>query len=94
MAGGSALHYTLKWGHKASKYRSAHTCDLPLLLGDEDTWRDSVLLEGQMWTDVRRDRKAMQAIWTQFAKTGAVANSVLGRAPFLKVEKVNPGDRP
>lgn len=93
-AGGSALHYTLKWGHKDSKYRSAHTCDLPLLLGDEDTWRDSVLLEGQMWTDVRRDRKAMQAIWTQFAKTGAVANSVLGRAPFLKVEKVNPGDRP
>lgn len=47
-----------------------------------------------MWTDVRGDRKAMQAIWTQFAKTGAVANSVLGRAPFLKVEKVNPGDRP
>lgn len=87
-AGGSALHYTLKKGAKDSKYRSAHTCDLPLLLGDEDTWRDSILLEGQMWTDVRRDRKAAQAIWTQFAKTGSVADSVLGRAPFLKVDKV------
>ena len=87
-AGGSALHYTLKWGHKDSKYRSAHTCDLPLLLGDEDTWRDSVLLEGQMWTVVRRDRKAMHAIWTQFAKTGSVAQALLRRADFLKVEKV------
>lgn len=87
-AGGNALHYTLKWGSKDSKYRSAHTCDLPLLLGDESTWRDSILLEGQMWIDVRRDRKAMQAIWTQFAKTGAVAQSILDRAKFLTVEKV------
>ena len=87
-AGGTALHYTLKWGSKDSKYRSAHTCDLPLLLGDESAWRDSILLEGQMWTDVRRDRKAMHAIWTQFAKTGSVAQALLRRADFLKVEKV------
>ena len=41
-----------------------------------------------MWTDVRRDRKAMQAIWTQFAKTGSVAQSVLRRAGFLNVTTV------
>ena len=65
-----------------------NTCDLPLLLGDAETWRDSVLLEGKSWLDVAKDRRAMQAIWTQFAKTGAVAESVLRTADFLKVEKV------
>ena len=87
-AGGKALHYTLTWGAKRSKYRSAHTCDLPLLFGDESEWRDSILLEGQMWTDVRRDRKSMQAMWTQFAKTGGIAQVLLDAAPFLTVEKV------
>ena len=88
-AGGTAMHYVLQWGDKNNRYRSAHTCDLPLLLGDENTWRDSILLEGTMWTDVHRDRKAMQAIWTQFAKTGSVAESVAGRADFLKIKKVS-----
>ena len=87
-AGGSALHYTLDWGARDNPYRSAHTCDLPLLLGDAETWRDSVLLEGKSWLDVAKDRRAMQAIWTQFAKTGAVAESVLRTADFLKVDKV------
>ncbi len=87
-AGGSALHYMLTWGATSAPYRSAHTCDLPLLLGDENAWRDSVLIEGQMWTDVRRDRRAMQAVWTQFAKTGGVAKSVLECADFLKVRTV------
>lgn len=87
-AGGKALHYTLTWGAKRRKYRSAHTCDLPLLFGDESAWRDSILLEGQMWTDVRRDRKSMQAMWTQFAKTGGLAQVLLDAAPFLTVEKI------
>lgn len=87
--GGRALHYTLDWGAADSRYRSAHTCDLPLLLGDRESWRDSVLIEGRDWADVAADRRAAQAVWASFAKTGDVAGTAADDASsFLAITDV------
>ncbi len=40
-AGGRAYTYKIHWGSKTNQLGATHAIDLPLLFGDEETWRDA-----------------------------------------------------
>lgn len=66
-AGGTAYSYVLSWAAPGNVYGAAHTVDLPLLFGDEQTWSGAGLLEGASWEDVNVPGKALRALWARFA---------------------------
>lgn len=66
-AGGTAYSYVLSWAAPGNVYGAAHTVDLPLLFGDEQTWSGAGLLAGAGWEDVNVPGKAMRALWARFA---------------------------
>ncbi|WP_400160003.1 carboxylesterase family protein [Arthrobacter sp. BPSS-3] len=66
-AGGRAHRYLLSWHAPGNIYGAAHTVDLPLLFGDEQTWAGVGLLAGVSWEDVNVPGKAMRALWARFA---------------------------
>ncbi|WP_333782872.1 carboxylesterase family protein [Arthrobacter sp. H14] len=60
--GGSAHRYTITWSAPGNRFGSPHTIDLPLLLGDEDVWRDAPLLGGATWKQVDEAGKAVRSV--------------------------------
>lgn len=71
--GGQIATYRLLWGAPDSKYRAAHTLDIPLLLGSEPWWEANQLIAGA--TDLAESGGRIRQIWADFARTGQ-ANSV------------------
>ena len=66
-SGGTAYRYLLSWAAPGNQYGAAHTVDLPLLFGDEQTWAGAGLLEGASWEDINGPGKALRALWARFA---------------------------
>lgn len=66
-AGGTAFRYLLTWHAPGNIYGAAHTVDLPLLFGNEQTWSGAGLLAGASWEDVNAPGKALRALWARFA---------------------------
>ena len=66
-AGGTAYRYLLTWHAPGNIYGAAHTVDLPLLFGDQQTWAGAGLLAGASWEDVNAPGKALRALWARFA---------------------------
>jgi para-nitrobenzyl esterase len=66
-AGGTAYSYVLTWGAPGNFYRAAHTVDLPLLFGDQQTWEGAGLLEGATWEEINARGRALRAVWARFA---------------------------
>lgn len=66
-AGGTAHRYLLTWHAPGNVYGAAHTVDLPLLFGDEQTWAGAGLLAGASWEDINAPGKALRALWARFA---------------------------
>jgi len=66
-AGGTAYRYLLTWHAPGNIYGAAHTVDLPLLFGDQQTWAGAGLLAGASWEDVNPPGQALRALWARFA---------------------------
>ncbi len=67
-AGGRAGEYVLSWSAPGNPLGAAHTVDLPLLFGDETTWRDAGLVAGSAWSATDRDGRLLREVWGRFAK--------------------------
>ncbi len=70
--GGRIATYRLTWGPKGSKYRAAHTLDIPLLLGSPTWWARNQLIAGA--SDLCESGRRMRQIWGDFARTGTAAS--------------------
>ncbi|MFD1712903.1 carboxylesterase family protein [Amnibacterium flavum] len=77
-AGGRAHSYVLSWSAPGNPYGSAHTIDLPMLFGDEATWKPASLLKGASWDDIRTSGEQVRRVWADFAR-GELGES--GRIP-------------
>ncbi|MCS5722941.1 carboxylesterase family protein [Herbiconiux sp. CPCC 203407] len=78
-AGGSARHYVIDWAAPGNPYGSAHTIDLPLLFGDEATWRRAALVAGASWPELHAQGRRVRALWAAFARGDALPRR--GRLP-------------
>ncbi|WP_448852099.1 carboxylesterase family protein [Corynebacterium sp. 335C] len=104
--GGRGATYRLDWGPAGSLVRSAHIIDIPLLLGDEDSWSGSSLIEGLDWAVVDADGRRMRAAWAEFARDGRLSDAGIGSSnppavglkgsePFIRFREFGPaGTRP
>ena len=70
--GGKVATYLLTWGPKGSKYRAAHTLDIPLLLGTPQWWARNQLIAGMSDEQLATDGRRMREIWGRFARSGQV----------------------
>jgi para-nitrobenzyl esterase len=71
-AGGRAYTYKIHWGSKTNQLGATHAIDLPLLFGDEETWRDADLVAGLGWPEIRASASKVRALWSLFARTGSL----------------------
>lgn len=71
-AGGRAFSYRLRWGSAKNPYASAHTSDLPLLLGSRAAWADAQLVADESWDDIEQKGRVLRRLWSGFARTGMV----------------------
>lgn len=67
--GGNIYQYNISWGAK-NGFGATHTIDIPLLFGDENTWKAAQLLKGIPWEKQYKDGKQLRQIWGQFARNG------------------------
>lgn len=74
-AGGTAHTYVLTWAAPGNPYGAAHTIDLPLLFGDEDTWAGTGLLAGAAWADVQDHGRRLRRLWADFARGERLADT-------------------
>lgn len=70
--GGRAYTYKIHWGSKTNRLGATHAIDLPLLFGDEDTWRDADLVSGLSWPEINANARKVRALWSLFARTGSL----------------------
>lgn len=99
--GGHGTMYKLDWGPAGSVMRSAHIVDIPLLLGDEDSYAGSPLVEGLDWAVVDADGRRLRAAWAEFARDGRLGYAGIGSSdpeavglkrtePFIRFTEFGP----
>nr|WP_246308764.1 carboxylesterase family protein [Kineosphaera limosa] len=74
-AGGNAWSYLITWAAPGNPFGAAHTIDLPLLFGDEATWRDATLVAGATWEELQAAARPVRALWADFARGTTPADS-------------------
>lgn len=67
-AGGRAHRYVISWSAPGNPWGAAHTVDLPLLFGDEQTWERAELVDGASWGQIQSAGRAVRAVWGAFAR--------------------------
>ncbi|MGX5715750.1 carboxylesterase family protein [Arthrobacter sp. MAHUQ-56] len=67
-AGGRAHRYVMGWHAPGNIFGAAHTIDLPLLLGNRQTWDGVGLIAGARWEDVEAAGRELRALWAGFAR--------------------------
>ncbi|PWB98529.1 carboxylesterase family protein [Salinibacterium hongtaonis] len=67
LAGGTIHSYAISWSAPGNQYGSAHTIDLPLLFGDEQSWKAATLLTGATWPEIDAHARTVRALWSSFA---------------------------
>ncbi|NUP58480.1 MAG: carboxylesterase/lipase family protein [Pseudarthrobacter sp.] len=67
-AGGRAHRYLLHWHAPGNIFGAAHTIDLPLLLGNRNTWDGVGLIAGAGWEEVDGVGRRVRALWAGFAR--------------------------
>jgi para-nitrobenzyl esterase len=78
-AGGTAHTYVISWAAPGNRFGAAHTIDLPLLFGDEQTWANTGLLAGAAWEDLDARGREVRRLWADFARGEPLGDS--GRIP-------------
>ena len=74
-AGGKAYGYILSWGAPGNYYRAAHTVDLPLLFGNQQTWAAAGLLKGATWDEINTVGRELRSLWAGFARGDGLAEA-------------------
>ncbi|MBK7722144.1 MAG: carboxylesterase/lipase family protein [Austwickia sp.] len=67
-AGGRAYRYVISWAAPGNEFGAAHTIDLPLLFGDESTWREAELVAGATWSEIEAQGRRVRGVWADFAR--------------------------
>ena len=78
-AGGTAYTYVISWAAPGNRFGAAHTIDLPLLFGDEQTWASTGLVAGAAWEDLDAQGREVRRLWADFARGESLGSS--GRIP-------------
>ncbi|WP_050897039.1 carboxylesterase family protein [Patulibacter medicamentivorans] len=81
-AGSRVLSYRVDWRPAGSPFGATHCVELPLLLGDERSWRAAPMLGDVPWSEVEELGKATRRAWAAFARTGTPDDRDLGRWPL------------
>ena len=74
-AGGKAHSYVLSWGAPGNFYKAAHTVDLPLLFGNQQTWERAGLLTGATWDEIDAVGRQVRRLWASFARGDSLGES-------------------
>ncbi len=74
-AGGKAHSYVLSWGAPGNFYKAAHTVDLPLLFGNQQTWEQAGLLTGATWDEIDAVGRQVRRLWASFARGDSLGES-------------------
>jgi para-nitrobenzyl esterase len=74
-AGGQAYSYLLSWGAPGNFYAAAHTVDLPLLFGNQQTWAAAGLLKGATWDEIDAVGRQVRRLWAAFARGDSLGES-------------------
>ncbi|GAA4368667.1 carboxylesterase family protein [Hymenobacter saemangeumensis] len=69
-AGGRAYLFTVSYRPRGSAFGAAHTIDLPLLFGNQETWSAVPLLGDAPWAEVHQAGREVRRLWAQFARSG------------------------
>lgn len=69
-AGGRAYVYRLDWNKGRPPYGAAHTLELPLLLGEPESWRDADIVKGVEAGELHECGPRLRALWADFAREG------------------------
>lgn len=67
-AGGRAHTYVISWSAPGTPFGAAHTIDLPLLFGDEETWSRAALVTGVGWPELTSNGREVRQLWGEFAR--------------------------
>ncbi|HEX8510939.1 MAG TPA: carboxylesterase family protein [Propionibacteriaceae bacterium] len=67
-AGGRAYIYVVSWSAPGNPHGAAHTVDLALLFGDEETWSRAALVAGASWPELHSQAKKVRQLWADFAR--------------------------
>lgn len=72
-AGGNAYVYRLDWGKGRYPFGAAHTIDLPLLLGEPESWQYADIVNDIDGTTLRDHGQRMRKLWADFARSGQLS---------------------
>ncbi|TYZ10993.1 carboxylesterase/lipase family protein [Hymenobacter lutimineralis] len=76
-AGGRAYRFTFIYRAPGSVFGAAHTMDLPMLFGTQQTWAGVPLLGQAKWADVEAAGRRVRQLWADFARTGVLPSRML-----------------
>jgi para-nitrobenzyl esterase len=68
--GARVYTYRIDWAAPAFLMGACHCIDLPLLLGDETTWREAPMIGGASWSTIDELGARMRGAWSSFARDG------------------------
>ena len=86
-AGGRAYRFLLTYQPPGSPFGAAHVVDLPLLLGNRNSWAATPLLGEADWEEFDKAGRQVRQLWADFARTGTLPARV--EIPgVLEVEQV------
>ncbi|MDO8144884.1 MULTISPECIES: carboxylesterase family protein [Isoptericola] len=77
-AGGRAARYTFLGGPTEHPLRAAHATELPLLLGDPESWRGVPVVAGRDDAELVASGRLLRGAWAQFARTGRPPTDIPG----------------
>ncbi|UYF98869.1 carboxylesterase family protein [Halomonas sp. GD1P12] len=72
-AGGNAFVYRFDWNKGRAPYGAAHTLELPLLLGEQASWRDADIVKGVEESELHQCGQRLRTLWADFARGGQLA---------------------
>lgn len=86
-AGGNVYIFRIHSKIKNHHFAAAHAFDLPLIFGNESAWESSGMLKNVPWNYIHENGKKLRALWTEFARTGKIADDS-ERPEILDLRKV------
>nr|WP_264477657.1 carboxylesterase family protein [Halomonas malpeensis] len=70
---GRAFVYRFDWNQGRGPYGAAHTLELPLLLGEPQSWRDADIVKGVEESELHECGQRLRKLWADFARSGHLA---------------------
>ncbi|MDO3339882.1 carboxylesterase family protein [Mycobacteroides abscessus subsp. abscessus] len=80
--GSRVFSYRIDWRPSGSPFGATHCVELPLLLGDRESWSAAPVLGDVGWGEVDRFGRAVRAAWASFARNGTPDTAQLAGWPI------------